>query len=110
MPVAKFIYKLTHRKCKEEDIPYYYKYSLWTIIMKPVRKWLSAVVIPKVPFNGVRVFLYKIIGYKIGKGCFIGMHCYLDDMCYDLMEIGNNVTISYGVYFACHGRKQGHNK
>ena len=38
------------------------------------------------------------------------MHCYLDDMCYDLMEIGNNVTISYGVYFACHGRKQGHHK
>ena len=38
------------------------------------------------------------------------MHCYLDDMCYDLMEIGNYVTISYGVYFACRGRKQGHNK
>lgn len=31
-------------------------------------------------------------------------------MCYDLLEIGNDVTISYGVYFACHGRKQGHNK
>lgn len=38
------------------------------------------------------------------------MHCYLDDLCYDKIEIGKNVTISYGVYFACHGRKQGHNK
>ena len=38
------------------------------------------------------------------------MHCYLDDMCFDKIIIGNNVTISYGVYFACHGRKQGHNK
>ena len=38
------------------------------------------------------------------------MRCYLDDMCYDKIEIGNNVTISYGVFFACHGRKQGHNK
>lgn len=36
------------------------------------------------------------------------MRCYLDDMCYDLMKIGNNVTISYGVYFACHGKNQGH--
>lgn len=36
------------------------------------------------------------------------MHCYLDDMCYDLITIGNNVTISYGVYFACHGKNQGH--
>ena len=26
------------------------------------------------------------------------------------MEIGKNVTISYGVYFACHGRKQEHNR
>ena len=38
------------------------------------------------------------------------MRCYLDDLCYDKIEIGRNVTISYGVYFACHGRKQGHNK
>lgn len=110
MPTAKTIYKLTHRGCKEEDIPYYYKYSLWTIIKKPFRKWLSASLIPRIPFNGIRVWLYKLIGYKIGKNVFIGMHCYLDDMCYDLMEIGNNVTVSYGVYFACHGRKQGHNK
>lgn len=46
----------------------------------------------------------------LGKGCFIGMKCYLDDLCVDKIVIGNNVTISYGVYFACHGRKQGHNK
>ena len=38
------------------------------------------------------------------------MRCYLDDLCYDKIEIGKNATISYGVYFACHGRKQGHNK
>lgn len=31
-------------------------------------------------------------------------------MCYDKIIIGDNVTISYGVYFACHGRKQGHNE
>ena len=110
MPIVKSIYKLTHRNCKEEEIPYYFKYSLWTIISKPIRKWLSASLIPRIPFNGIRIFFYRLTGYKIGKGVFIGMHCYLDDMCYDLMEIGNYVTISCGVYFACHGRKQGHNK
>ena len=26
----------------------------------------------------------------------------------DLLTIGNNVTISYGVYFACHGKGQAH--
>ena len=32
----------------------------------------------------------------------------MDDMCYNLVTIGSNVTISYGVYFACHGKNQGH--
>ena len=38
------------------------------------------------------------------------MKFYLDDLCYDKLEIGSNVTISYGVYFACHGRKQSHHR
>ena len=38
------------------------------------------------------------------------MKCYLDDLCVNKIEIGKNVTISYGVYFACHGKKQDHNK
>lgn len=29
-------------------------------------------------------------------------------MCYDLLTIGNECIISYGVYFACHGRNQEH--
>ena len=47
---------------------------------------------------------------KLGGGGFIGMKCYFDDLCYDKIEIGNNVVISYGVYFACHGRKQKHHR
>ena len=49
-------------------------------------------------------------GFKIGKGCFIGMKCYFDDLCVDKIVVGDNVTISYGVYFACHGKNQGHNQ
>ena len=96
-------------KIKKTEPPYYCYYSIWTIIFKPIRKWFSAVLIPTIPFTNLRVSCYKWCGYKIGKNVFIGMHCYLDDVCYDLMEIGNNVTISYGVYFAGHGRNQGHN-
>lgn len=57
----------------------------------------------------MRIVGYRLCGYKIGKDVFIGMRCYLDDMCYDKIVIGDHVTVSYGVYFACHGRKQGHN-
>lgn len=88
--------------------PYYYDYSFFTIISKPIRKFISQVIAPNCPFNNLRIFIYRLCGFKIGTGTFIGMKCYLDDMCYQQMEIGNHVTISYGVYFACHGKNQGH--
>lgn len=104
------IWRLFNKNREGQEPPYYLYYSLWTIIIKPIRKWFSAVVIPTIPFSNLRVQCYRWCGYKIGKGTFIGMRCYLDDMCYDLLEIGDNVTISYGVYFACHGKNQGHNR
>ncbi len=100
--------KFAYEKVKGKPAPYYYDYSLLKIVGKPIRKWLTNTVASNCPFNCVRIILYKICGFKIGKHVFIGMHCYLDDMCYDLMSIGNDVIISYGVYFACHGRNQGH--
>lgn len=112
MTIAERLYRVTHRKSLSQgaEVPYYWKYNITTIIAKPIRKFFSAVIIPTIPFEGVRMWAYRRCGYKIGKGSAIGMRCYLDDMCYDKIVIGNNVTISYGVYFACHGRKQVHNE
>lgn len=100
--------KCAYEKIKKQQAPYYYNYSILTIIGKPIRKWVTNVIAPNCVFNNIRILLYRMCGFKIGKHVFIGMHCYLDDMCYDLMTIGNNVIISYGVYFACHGRNQAH--
>lgn len=105
----KLLKKFYERKTGTEA-PYYYNYSLLTIVFKPIRKLVSQVLAPNCPFNNLRILLYRMCGFKIGKGVFIGMKCYLDDMCFDLIEIKNNVTISYGVYFSCHGKGQGHNK
>lgn len=100
--------KFAYEKIKGKPAPYYYNYSLLTILAKPIRKWICQVVAPNCVFNNIRILLYRFCGFKIGKHVFIGMRCYLDDMCYDLLTIGNDVIISYGVYFACHGRNQGH--
>lgn len=100
--------KLLYEKKYKKSVPYYYDYSLLTILLKPVRKWVTNTLAANCPFNCVRIWLYRMCGFKIGKKVFIGMKCYLDDMCYDLLEIGNNVTISYGVFFACHGKNQEH--
>lgn len=102
------ILKYTYEKVTGRIAPYYYSYSGLTLILKPIRKFAAQVLAPSCPFNVVRIFIYRLCGFKIGKGTFIGMRCYLDDMCYDMLKIGSNVTISYGVYFACHGRGQAH--
>ena len=97
-----------YEKIKKRPAPYYYHYSLFKIIGKPFRKWLVNTVAPNCPFNCIRIFLYRLCGFKIGKKAFIGMHSYMDDVCAECIRIGDNVTISYGVYFACHGKNQIH--
>ena len=104
MKIIKQIYEhITKKKA-----PYYFDYSFSTIIKKPIRKWMTNVLAANCPFNNMRILIYRMCGFKIGKNCFIGMRCYLDDMCYDLITVKDNCTISYGVYFACHGRNQAH--
>lgn len=102
------ILKWSFEKIYHEKAPYYYNYSMLEIVGKPIRKWFTNVIAANCPFNCIRILIYRICGFKIGKNVFIGMRCYLDDMCYNLIKIGDNVTISYGVYFACHGRNQEH--
>ncbi len=98
-----------YKALKHKDPPERYAdYTLRKLLFKPVRKWICQVIAPNCVFNNIRIFLYRLCGFSIGKHVFIGMRCYLDDMCYDLLKIGNDVIISYGVYFACHGRNQGH--
>lgn len=87
---------------------YVAKYSVWQLIKKMTRKWLSVDVIPNIPFLDLRLYLYRKCGYTIGKNVFIGMKCYLDDLCADQCFIEDDVTISYGVYVAQHGKGQGH--
>lgn len=103
MGVLKQYYKLFR---KGKPIPYYANYSILKIIWIPIRKYLNVVIIPNIPFNKVRILFYRLIGFKIGKKVFIGMKCYMDDLEPSQTIIGNNVTISYGVYFSLHGKKQ----
>ena len=100
--------KAMYEKVTGKEAPYYYNYSVLKIIAKPIRKYFTNVVAANCPFNCIRIFIYRLCGFKIGKHTFIGMRCYLDDLCQKELVIGNNVTISYGVFFACHGRGQVH--
>lgn len=104
------IYRLTHPRAKAEDIPYFYTRSIFGEVWHLIRKGICQNIAPNCILTPVRIGLYRLCGFKIGKNVFIGMKCYLDDLCVDEIEIGSNVIISYGVYFACHGPNQDHNK
>lgn len=105
-----YILEVFYEKILKKEAPYYAKYSLLKIIWKPIRKYINVVLIPNVPFSNLRVILYRLIGFKIGKNVFIGMKCYMDDMDPSKTIIGDGVVISYGTYFACHGKGQSHTK
>ncbi|UPT77643.1 acyltransferase [Sulfurovum sp. XGS-02] len=103
-----YVVEQFYRKILKKDPPYYAKYSLITIIWKPLRKYINVVIIPNTPFSNLRVILYRMLGFKIGNNVFIGMKCYMDDMDPEKTIIEDDVVISYGCYFACHGKGQGH--
>ncbi len=103
-----YIVEKFYEKVLKKEPPYYAKYSIFTILWKPMRKYINVVIIPNVPFSNLRVTLYRMIGFTIGKNVFIGMKCYMDDVAIKNTIIEDNVTISYGCYFACHGKNQGH--
>jgi acetyltransferase-like isoleucine patch superfamily enzyme len=104
MRLVKFFYT----KFLKRRPPYYAEYSLLLILWKPIRKYINVVFIPNIPFNTLRVRLYRLIGFRIGKKVFIGMKCYLDDVDPAQTIIEDEVVISYGCYFACHGKGQSH--
>lgn len=106
MGILALIYRIQHPHAKK--IPYQYRRSLLGQLWHSIRKAICQNIAPNCVTNFMRVNLYRLCGFKIGKGTFIGMKCYFDDVLPELTIIGNNCTISYGVYFACHGRKQAH--
>lgn len=108
--ILPIIYKILHPQAKTEEIPYFYTRSIGGEIWHLIRKWICQNLAPNCVITPVRKNLYRFCGFKIGEGGFIGMKCYFDDLCVNEIEIGDNVTISYGVYIACHGPNQDHNR
>lgn len=107
--ILAYLYTQKHPNIPEDQIPYWYKRTIIGEIWHLLRKKICVVWAPNCTITILRIALYRLCGFKIGKGTFIGMQCYLDDVCVDKIFIGDNVTISYGVYFACHGIHQTHN-
>ncbi len=105
MGLIRIYYKFKH---PGQPVPYWAERSVLGELWHLTRKFICQNIAPNCVTNFMRVNLYRLCGFKIGKHVFIGMKCYFDDVCIKNMVIEDYVGISYGVYFSCHGRKQDH--
>lgn len=55
-----------------------------------------------VDYSPAKVFLYRLIGMKIGKGAFISPGVILDPHFPGLIEIGDYAIIGWGTHLFCH--------
>ncbi len=53
----------------------------------------------------LRIFLLRLAGMEIGKGSFVGMDGWLEDLYTHRVRIAANVTISFRVTLVAHGPK-----
>jgi len=75
-------------------------------------QWLRSIIINKWAMGlphintALRRFLLRLGGIKIGKGSFVGMHGWFEDVYPHRITIGDNVTISFQVTLVAHGPKR----
>ena len=54
------------------------------------------------PFSSARVWLLRICGVKVGRGCYIGFNVFADTNYPSLIDIGDYVTISHNCSLVAH--------
>ena len=54
------------------------------------------------PLSRLRVFLLRICGVRVGKGCYLGFNVICDTNYAELVTIGDHVTISHDTVIYAH--------
>jgi len=84
-------------------------YDVCTILFPTLSSWLKLyiryilmVLISKVPCSRVKIFLYRRLGVKIGKGAYISPWVYLDGMYPRLIELEDGCFLGGGCKLLTH--------
>lgn len=95
----------TFYKIKDaHNIPYYEQTQkrTWYAKIKKVKNTVLALIAYSFPNNTVRVKLHKWRGVNIGKGVYIGMYCFIDNLYPDYIYIENYASINTGSIVLAH--------
>lgn len=72
------------------------------LLIAALRRYLMNIGMAVIPFSCLRVFLLRLCGVEVGKGCYIGFHVICDTNFAELIAIGNYVTISHNTAIYAH--------
>jgi acetyltransferase-like isoleucine patch superfamily enzyme len=78
-------------------------------VFQGVRAYINNCLATSVPHinSSFRRFLFRLTGITIGRGGFIGMNGYMEDLAPQNVIIEDGVTCSFNVSFIAHGVKEG---
>ena len=103
--MRKHVLQWLYEGLAKKEAPYYLRLNSFPMLVwRKVRKLLNVSIIPFIPFNLCRILLYRLVGYKIGRKCFIGMMSHLDDWRPEHIVLDDSVIVSYRVTFVAHGK------
>ena len=72
------------------------------LIKAAFRRYFQIIGMSILPLSVMRVWILRLIGVKIGHGCYVGFNVEVDTNYPELLAKGDNVTISHRVSFITH--------
>jgi len=89
---------------QEKDIPYYEQTQKRTFFEKArkIRNTLLLLLAYVCPSVKIRIILHRLRGVNIGKGCYIGMFCFIDNLYPEYIYIKDGASINTGTMLIAH--------
>lgn len=94
----KFMYK------EEKEIPFYEQTQTRTFLGK-TRKIKNSILLLMAylcPSVKLRIFFHRLRGVTIGKGCYIGMFCFIDNLYPEYIYLEDGVGVNAGSMLIAH--------
>ncbi len=88
----------------EREIPYYEQTQKRTFFEKirKIKNTLLLLVAYACPSAKLRIYIHKLRGVNIGRGCYIGMFCFIDNLYPEYVYIEDGACVNTGSMLIAH--------
>lgn len=89
---------------EEKNIPYYEQTQKRTFFekIKKIKNTILLLLAYSSPSSKLRIILHRLRGVNIGKGCYIGMFCFIDNLYPEYIYIEDGVGVNTGSVLIAH--------